>query len=347
MRAARTLGSLVPKGPSLGRWLRAADASSAWRPVEAATGCVAARHVGTQTAIFRMRTEAYARGSTAIAARRTNVCVDRGAQGLVPAEASFETAESLAAKAHAAALGSDTRACLLAVWALKDLPRERSVVQAVDKPRRDDSGEAASTLLQAVASAGFQDSVDLLLELQPKSNLKDGEGRTALHFATSGNHSGVAQSLLACGGANIDARDAAGRTALHVAVDQGHADMTRLLMNFGANPFSAAGDKRTPYEIAKSGGGDNAKLANFMKRHWDRRKGIARKIGRVRKFKVIGEKPLLPSHVVAPPLKLGSVGYLPEENGEVAQLKRGIRNTKKRAGPSNPPCIVNWYSPRG
>lgn len=34
-------------------------------------------------------------------------------------------------------------------------------------------------------------------------------------------------------------------------------------------------------------------------------------------------------------------------DGEVVQLKRGIRFAKRRKGPSAPRCKVNWYSARG
>lgn len=324
--------------------------------------------MGTQTPLFRSRTEALAKGSAAIAARQQIPFADRSDEALVPAVGrGVPTAENLAVRAHGAAVRGETQRCLLLIWALKDLPREKSVQQALDKPRiyqkvnmvKDDPDKAGSpakrvkqdfpwntTLLQAVSAAGMTESLDLLLELRPQTNLKDAGGRSALHMAACGNLPGVARSLMASGGANVDARDAKGKTPLRLAVDRGHTEMVRLLMHWGANPHTAAGDKKSAHTSSKCKEYKTGfKTSNFMRKHWERREAIAERIGRVKTFKALGTK--LPAHIVAPPLKLAAVGYCPEEDGEVVQLKRGIRNNKRRSGPSNPPGLVNWYSPRG
>merc|ERR1740121_1111500 len=179
--------------------------------------------------------------------------------------------------------------------------------------------------------------------MAPKVGQKDESGRSALHLAMERNHAEVARLLLSRGRAPVDARDSSGRTPLRMAVDLGHHESANVLMYFGAQPYSNAADGKCPYQAAVDKASD--KLAAFMKKFQKSKKETSRLVGRIRTFKGLGSK--LPAHVVAPPLKLTPVGYCPEEDGKVVQLKRGIRNNKRRSGPSNPPCRVNWYSPRG
>ena len=75
---------------------------------------------------------------------------------------------------------------------------------------------------------------------------------------------------------------------------------------------------------------------SFAEKHEKR----SERISRVRYFKGLGTE--LPSHIVAPKLVLTAVGYCPEEDGQVVQLKRGIRYAKRRQGPSAPRGRVNW-----
>lgn len=265
----------------------------------------------------------------------------------MPMAAFFENAESLAARAHAAAIQGESRECLVLLWSLRDLPREQSVRHAVDRHRHaagKEQGEPedATTLLQATASVGCPKCMEVLLEVGPSIGLKDGNGRSALHVAVAVDQPEVVRQLLARGRAPVDSRDARGRTPLRVAADLGHHASANVLMYFGAQPYCKAADGQNPYQVAAKA---NEKLANFMKKFQKQRKETSRLVGRIRTFKALDSK--LPAHVCAPPLKLTGVGFCPEEDGKVVQLKRGIRNNKSRAGPSNPPCRVNWYSPRG
>jgi len=261
----------------------------------------------------------------------------------VPAGEALEGAESLVAKAHAAASRGKSHECLVLVWSLKDLPRDEAVREALGKPilppNADSSGagsaRSSTSLLQAASAAGMHACVELLLELGAKVSAKDDQGRSALHMAAERNCAKVARLLLARGRAHVDARDALGRTPLRLAVEGGHKACGRTLMSFGATVDAKAGDGLTPLQAAKAKKGD--KLAAFMETH-ERNCKRADAAGVVRKR----------AHIVAPKLVLTPVGYCPvDDNGKVMQLKRGVRCNKSRKGPSSPKCIVNWYSPRG
>jgi len=306
------------------------------------------RCVGTQTPLWRVRQEAATKASAAIAARQAQMHPACDGQ-LVPAGEALESAESLVAKAHSAAVNGNGRECLVLVWSLKDLPRDQAARRALNRPLLPldaakggggggGGGLAAGSpisLLQAAAAAGMHASVELLLELGAKTCTKDEQGRTALHMAIENNFAMVARLLLARGRAHVDARDALGRTPLRLAADRGHTSAGRTLMYFGATIDAKASDGLTPLQAAKEQKG--SKLGAFLEKHSKLMRKRSDEAGIVRKK----------SHIVAPKLVLTPVGYCPEEDGKVIQLKRGIRCNKSRSGPSSPKCIVNWYSPRG
>lgn len=245
------------------------------------------------------------------------------------------SAETLAAKAHRAAVRKKEFDCLTLLWALRDLPREKSVLKAINKSRHGTSGASSMTLLQAASASGMEKSVDLLLDFPAKVNLKNEEGLSAIHLAAKFNFKRVVQVLVTKGSAPIDARDAQGRTALHIAAELGHQAVCRVLVNFCWNPYAEDAETRTAIESAKE---KNTQLADWMTAHAKKMRKRSDIIGLVRSSQ----------HTVAPKLVMTPVGYCPEEDGKVIQFKSGVRSPyKSRRGPTQPKGYVNWYAPRG
>eukprot|EP00440_Ansanella_granifera_P021136 gb/GFBE01022949.1/.p1 GENE.gb/GFBE01022949.1/~~gb/GFBE01022949.1/.p1 ORF type:complete len:341 (+),score=64.07 gb/GFBE01022949.1/:1-1023(+) len=314
---------------------------------------IPARLVGTQTPLWRERQEAIAKVH---AARRTLQklstpptglrCNLRSPGELLPAEAlPGISPQELAESAFTAAEQGEEIECASKVWALKELPRSADVRQAIDALL----GKSRRTLLQEFSARGLERPVSMLLDMSANVMLKDEKGRTALHMAALRNHGKVAQLLLSRGRAHVQARDCEGRTPLHLASDKGNKHVARVLIRFGADPSAVDGKGATPIEekLGRKGGQvpNRPQLVNWMKTYVARREKTTSNLGKVRYFKGLDAQ--LPSHVVAPKLVLTPVGYCPEEDGQVVQLKRGIRQNKRRRGPSAPSCKVNWYSPRG
>jgi len=321
------------------------------------------RQVGTQTPVWRERQEAHAKVSVARRTlrrediwdteRRQNV----GRTGLtlatevaLPAAAADLSAPcDLVASAFAAAEQGQELECSSLLWALKELPRDLELRRAVDAPSGRAGPSQRRTLLQVVSARGLERPVTLLLEIGANVTLKDELGRTALHMAALRNHAEVARLLLLRGRANVEARDCKGRTALHLATDKGKKRVARVLVRFGASPSAPDGAGRSPLQdkLGRKGGKipHRLELVNWMTTYAQRREKTNESLGKVQYFNGLDSK--LPSHVVAPKLVMTPVGYCPEEDGQVIQLKRGIRCNKRRRGPSAPKCKVNWYSPRG
>mmetsp|Transcript_5617 Transcript_5617/g.13193 ORF Transcript_5617/g.13193 Transcript_5617/m.13193 type:complete len:341 (-) Transcript_5617:54-1076(-) len=287
---------------------------------------------GSQTPISLLRSGAKRRGAAMVVARQSFLTENPGVLG---AMADAHKADEMAAAAHKAAAEGKKHECEVLTWKLKALPREQSVLQAVDKLREVERTKRFRTLLQVVTEAGIVKSTQDLLEMQAQVNMRGPEdGRTALHAAIYKKNRTAARLLLAKGRANVNAQDLKGRTPLHVAALEGDRGTIKVLLDFGAKMDLQNNEGQTPADIVK---GDGAKaLFDEYKARLDK---IKKRNGRAN----LTLKP----HIVAPKLVMTPVGYCPEEDGKVVQLARGIRNTKRRSGVSTPKGIVNWYSPRG
>jgi len=357
-----------------------ASARARWSPCAAETFAAAAcglRFVGTQTPLFRARATAAAKASAAIAARQAELpraeIIGRRDQ-LVPAGRLQDTAEGLAARAHSAAVRGESTECLMLAWSLHDMPREESVHKALDKLRDAHNAdlqalarrppmptaagdeeetspptsvfskytEAAqvprTTLLHAAAASGLTKVIEVLTVMKAKVGIKDEEGRTALHFAAEGSHAEAAQALLSRGRLHPDARDELGRTALRIATDNNFTGVAKVLLRFGAGTRALADDGKKPMQAL---GREKARNFAFNTLRGSN-EGGNRKIPL---YPVLGAQ--LPHYVQAPKLVMTPVGYCPEIEGKVVQLKKGIRYRKSRRQVSSPKCRVNWYAPRG
>ncbi|CAK0801044.1 unnamed protein product, partial [Prorocentrum cordatum] len=255
--------------------------------------------------------------------------------------------------------------CLSLIWALKDLPREREVLRAIDQVRgqgpgaADQSTESSQpvrhlTLLQSVARAGFEEPVRMLCEIGAAANAKDPNGMTALHHAARCNNVSVTKALLARGHAHVNARDSRGRTPLHLAASRGHRKVALLLVRFGASAVAEDDEGNAPNTSEGRAVWDRAgreptrlDLGEWSRTFVEKRRAWSSKVSPWPVVRTLGAA--LPHHVRAPELKLTTVGFCPvdEDTGEIIQLKRGIRQRKGRPAPSSPKNFPNWYAPRG
>jgi ankyrin repeat protein len=94
------------------------------------------------------------------------------------------------------------------------------------------SGPNKTTALHEACLAGFEGGVELLL-LHPDIdvNALDGQGQTALHYATQSNRLSCLKLLLTNGSARIDLFDRQGRLAIQTAVVYGHHASVSLLLS--------------------------------------------------------------------------------------------------------------------
>ncbi len=95
------------------------------------------------------------------------------------------------------------------------------------------TGARADDLMSA-AGRGDLVAVNTLIAHGADVNAKDGNGQTALYWATTGGHTDVMQTLLAHG-ADVNAKNISGQTALEVAAQLGHNDVVKTLLARGAD----------------------------------------------------------------------------------------------------------------
>lgn len=104
--------------------------------------------------------------------------------------------------------------------------------------------------LLTAASSGDVDELKKLLKDGADKNEKDGEGRTALHFACGYGEIKCAEALLDAG-ADINAVDKNKNTALHYAAGYGRIEIVTLLLKSGASVTLANADGKSAVEVAK------------------------------------------------------------------------------------------------
>lgn len=85
------------------------------------------------------------------------------------------------------------------------------------------------------AKLGRLEQVAARLKAGDNVNAKDGEGRTALHWAVDRAHESMVHALVETHGANVNAQDSEGATALHYAAMCEHLPLTLYLLQHGAD----------------------------------------------------------------------------------------------------------------
>jgi|GEM_PF-6445195 ankyrin repeat protein len=123
--------------------------------------------------------------------------------------------------------------------------------------------------LRSAAIHGDMHTVNRLLVAETNVNVdaSDGNGFTALMWATMFGHSDVVTRLLQAG-ANINATNEAGQTALMRAIISQDTDLISLLLEAGANPHVIDHEGNTALHWAISFGNDDIieQLTKAMKR---------------------------------------------------------------------------------
>jgi ankyrin repeat protein len=85
-------------------------------------------------------------------------------------------------------------------------------------------------------------------------NGSDDFGNSALHIALQEKAPAATVKIIIDQGARLGAVDSNGRTPLRLAIDTGAWESAKVLADAGADPFSTAGDSRTPADIALAQG---------------------------------------------------------------------------------------------
>ncbi|KAJ9134966.1 hypothetical protein P3X46_032195 [Hevea brasiliensis] len=101
--------------------------------------------------------------------------------------------------------------------------------------------------------ANYLDMGDGLLARRVES-IKDRNGRTALHCAAERGNTNVCNYLLGEVKINVNLRDRKGKTPLHCAILHGRYHTAVSLLENGANPNAATGQKFTPLHYAAQRG---------------------------------------------------------------------------------------------
>jgi ankyrin repeat protein len=83
-----------------------------------------------------------------------------------------------------------------------------------------------------------------------KGDLKDGQGRSALHYAVAYDRPEAVRALLQSG-FDVDAAEAEGNTSLHYAAGYGREACVRMLLEAGANVALKNGKGQTPAEVVR------------------------------------------------------------------------------------------------
>ena len=81
-------------------------------------------------------------------------------------------------------------------------------------------------------------------------NMKDSEGRTALHFACGYGEMKCAE-ILVKEGSDVNATDKNKNTPLHYAAGYGRVDLVELLVEGGASVTLVNNDGKSPLDVAK------------------------------------------------------------------------------------------------
>lgn len=116
----------------------------------------------------------------------------------------------------------------------------------------DEEEEAPMPALHEATTSGDVAEVKRLLTekgLKTDVNEKDGEGRTALHFACGYGEGEIASFLLEKG-ADVNAVDESNNTALHFAAGYGQKEMTELLLKKGVDRKVKNADGMTAYKVS-------------------------------------------------------------------------------------------------
>lgn len=119
-----------------------------------------------------------------------------------------------------------------------------------EEPEEDEEEPGKETNIINAASAGSLDRLKELLKEGADADMKDEEGRTALHFASGYGELECMEALLDAG-ANINACDDDKNTALHYSAGYGNKEASELLIKKGADTTLKNAEDKTAKEVAE------------------------------------------------------------------------------------------------
>lgn len=126
---------------------------------------------------------------------------------------------------------------------LKEAPADEEEGEEEEEPGKE------SNIINA-ASAGSLERLKELLKEGADADMKDDEGRTALHFASGYGELDCMEVLLDAG-ASINACDDNKNTALHYSAGYGNKEATELLIKKGADTSLKNAEDKTAKEVAE------------------------------------------------------------------------------------------------
>ena len=164
--------------------------------------------------------------------------------------------EALTAKGLSAADRSFTGGTVLMYAALgNQLPMIRTVFSEQSDPLYLNAQSTNGwTALMIAAAKGFDQTVELLVELGADPSLADAYQWSPLMRAIDNRHESVVQYLLSLPDININATNENGSTALHVAVLKNDEVTIQQLLQAGVNTSVADAGGKTAYDIADNSG---------------------------------------------------------------------------------------------
>jgi ankyrin repeat protein len=128
-----------------------------------------------------------------------------------------------------------------------------------------DIGQDGMSALHFAGYLGADQVIPLLVGKGTPINLRDKEGRTALHLAS---YAGKVSSVAALMDHQADPEiqeSTGGMTALHLAVAQKHTETVRVLLEKGANPSPEEKNGYTPLFIAENENLDD--IVELLEKH--------------------------------------------------------------------------------